>query len=201
MYLAYKLRKTFDDTPSHHPHRHPAETFKLSALLIGHQVPSWKTLLLHPKASPLPAGRRPLDSGGWLLRRDRKRLPLTTQVPRPLFPRLRRLRSGFVPSPGPPFSPPAPLAVPRNGSCSVPDGPGYSPNRYRLLPGESGPPVSSELVPFTPPRKVRKKKSTIRPDGDTPIFPMVTIPAFIPARNGILGILGVRRPWPPHRKS
>jgi hypothetical protein len=54
------------------------------------------------------------------------------------------------------------------------------PNPSRLLPGESGPPVSSEIVPFTPPGKVRKKKSTIRPDGVTPIFPMVTIPAFIP---------------------
>jgi hypothetical protein len=58
--------------------------------------------------------------------------------------------------------------------------PATPPNPSRLLPGELGPPVSSELVPFTPPGKVRKKKSTIRPDGDTPIFPMVTIPAFIP---------------------
>jgi hypothetical protein len=58
--------------------------------------------------------------------------------------------------------------------------PATPPNPSRLLPGESGPLVSSELVPFTPPGKVRKKKSTIRPDGDTPIFPMVTIPAFIP---------------------
>jgi hypothetical protein len=58
--------------------------------------------------------------------------------------------------------------------------PATPPIPSRLLPGESGPPVSSELVPFTPPGKVRKNKSTIRPDGDTPIFPMVTIPAFIP---------------------
>jgi hypothetical protein len=89
---------------------------------------------------------------------------------------------------GPPFSPPAPLAVPRNGSCSFPDGPGYPPNPCRLLPGELDPLVSSELVPFTPPGKVRKKKSTIRPDGETPIFPMVTIPAFIPGPEWNAGI-------------
>jgi hypothetical protein len=53
----------------------------------------------NPKASPLPEGRRPLDSGGWLLRRDRKRLQPTTHVPRPLSLRLRRLRSGFGPPP------------------------------------------------------------------------------------------------------
>jgi hypothetical protein len=87
-------------------------------------------------------------------------------------------------------SPSAPPALPpprrhRTPSLEMeaalfPMDPATPPNPSCLLPGELGPPVSSELVPFTPPGKVRKKKSTIRPDGDTPIFPMVTIPAFIP---------------------
>jgi hypothetical protein len=87
-----------------------------------------KHFYFNPKASPLPEGRRPLDSGGWLLRRDRKRLPPTTHVPRPLFPRLRRLRSGFGPPPllRPSLLPAGTARRPSNGSCSVPDGPGYS---------------------------------------------------------------------------
>jgi hypothetical protein len=79
-----------------------------------------KHFYLNSKASPLPKGRRPLDSGRWPPKRGGRRIPPTTPVPRPLFPHLRHLRSGFGP---PPLLRPSPL----------PAGTDRRPSKWKLL--------------------------------------------------------------------